>query len=310
MLVHLADWCYRQRRLVVVLWIAALAAALALASSFGGETKQDYLQPGSESQAASETLQAPFPQRRGRHRPGRAPRRVAGSPRPRCGTRPRSSSPRWRAPTTSWASPAHSPRAVPPRSRTTARRRTPTSPSTRRPTSTRRRRPRPWWIPSSPLATTPSRSRSAARSPRCHGGPGSAAKAIGLHCGRHHLAVHVRVRGGDGVATAHRSVRPRHRDRARRGAAPRGRRPGLGDRHGGDGRHRRRHRLRAAHRHPVPQQPRRRPRPTATRPPTAIATAGRAVVFAGITVIVSMLGILLMGQPAMNGFAFTVVLAS
>ena len=65
MLVQLADWCYRQRRLVVVLWIAALAAAFALAISFGGETKQDYLQPGSESQAASETLQAQFPQKAG-----------------------------------------------------------------------------------------------------------------------------------------------------------------------------------------------------------------------------------------------------
>ena len=65
MLVQLADWCYRQRRLVLVLWIAALAAAFALASSFGGETKQDYLQPGSESQAASETLQAQFPQKAG-----------------------------------------------------------------------------------------------------------------------------------------------------------------------------------------------------------------------------------------------------
>ena len=42
---------------------------------------------------------------------------------------------------------------------------------------------------------------------------------------------------------------------------------------------------------------------------TAMATAGRAVVFAGLTVVISMLGILLMGQPAMNGFAFTVVLA-
>ncbi len=42
---------------------------------------------------------------------------------------------------------------------------------------------------------------------------------------------------------------------------------------------------------------------------TAIATAGRAVLFAGMTVVISMLGILLMGQPAMNGFAFTVVLA-
>ena len=42
---------------------------------------------------------------------------------------------------------------------------------------------------------------------------------------------------------------------------------------------------------------------------TAMATAGRAVLFAGMTVVISMLGILLMGQPAMNGFAFTVVLA-
>src|SRR6185436_17280296 len=42
---------------------------------------------------------------------------------------------------------------------------------------------------------------------------------------------------------------------------------------------------------------------------TAISTAGRAVLFAGVTVVISMLGILLMGQPAMNGFAFTVVLA-
>jgi RND superfamily putative drug exporter len=40
-----------------------------------------------------------------------------------------------------------------------------------------------------------------------------------------------------------------------------------------------------------------------------MATAGRAVLFAGITVVISMLGILLMGQPAMTGFAFTVVLA-
>jgi RND superfamily putative drug exporter len=37
----------------------------------------------------------------------------------------------------------------------------------------------------------------------------------------------------------------------------------------------------------------------------AIATAGRAVVFAGLTVVVAMLGILLVGQPALAGFAFT-----
>jgi RND superfamily putative drug exporter len=68
--------------------------------------------------------------------------------------------------------------------------------------------------------------------------------------------------------------------------------------------HRRRHRLRAPHRHPLPQQPRRRPDPRQATL-TAIATAGRAVVFAGLTVVVAMLGILLVGQPALAGFAFT-----
>jgi RND superfamily putative drug exporter len=42
---------------------------------------------------------------------------------------------------------------------------------------------------------------------------------------------------------------------------------------------------------------------------TAISTAGRAVLFAGITVVISMLGILLTGQPALTGFALSVVLA-
>ena len=65
MLVRLADWCYRRRRLVVLAWVAALAGSFALASAFGGELRQDYLQPGSESKAASETLQESFPQRSG-----------------------------------------------------------------------------------------------------------------------------------------------------------------------------------------------------------------------------------------------------
>jgi len=65
MLVSLADWCYRRRRLVGLAWIAALVASFALASSFGGELRQDYLQPGSESKAAADTLQDSFPQRSG-----------------------------------------------------------------------------------------------------------------------------------------------------------------------------------------------------------------------------------------------------
>ncbi len=65
MLVRLADWCYRKRRLVVVMWIAALAGSFALASVFGGEFRQDYMPPGSESKAALDTLKAKFPAKSG-----------------------------------------------------------------------------------------------------------------------------------------------------------------------------------------------------------------------------------------------------
>ncbi|KQZ74963.1 MMPL family transporter [Nocardioides sp. Root151] len=65
MLIRLADLCYRRRRLVVVVWLAALLGAFALASAFSGELKQDYLQPGSESKAASDTLAQSFPQASG-----------------------------------------------------------------------------------------------------------------------------------------------------------------------------------------------------------------------------------------------------
>src|SRR5688572_28002434 len=65
MLMRVADWCFRNRRSVVVLWIAALLGSFALAGSFGGEFRQDYLQPGSESKSASDTLTDKFPQQAG-----------------------------------------------------------------------------------------------------------------------------------------------------------------------------------------------------------------------------------------------------
>ena len=65
MLVRLADRCYRRRRLVVAAWIVALLGSIALVAAFGGEPRQDYLQPGSESAAAAETLEASFPQAAG-----------------------------------------------------------------------------------------------------------------------------------------------------------------------------------------------------------------------------------------------------
>ena len=52
-----------------------LMGSFALASAFGGEYKQDYLQPGSESKAAADTLSGPLPQQAGGHRPDRGPRR-------------------------------------------------------------------------------------------------------------------------------------------------------------------------------------------------------------------------------------------
>ncbi|MCW2735730.1 MMPL family transporter [Nocardioides sp.] len=65
MLVDLADWCFRHRRIVVLAWLGSLAASFLLASAWGGEFRQDYLQPGSESRAASSTLENAFPQRSG-----------------------------------------------------------------------------------------------------------------------------------------------------------------------------------------------------------------------------------------------------
>lgn len=65
MLVNLADWCFRRRRVVVITWLGALVASFLLAGAVGGEFRQDYLQPGSESRAASEALEKSFPQRAG-----------------------------------------------------------------------------------------------------------------------------------------------------------------------------------------------------------------------------------------------------
>jgi putative drug exporter of the RND superfamily len=65
MLIRLADLCYRRRRVVVLVWLAALLGAFALAGAFGGELKQNYLQSGSESKAAADTLARSFPQKSG-----------------------------------------------------------------------------------------------------------------------------------------------------------------------------------------------------------------------------------------------------
>jgi RND superfamily putative drug exporter len=65
MLVRLTGWCYARRRLVVALWVAALVAAIASSVAFGGKFKADYFAPGSESKAALVLLREKFPQQAG-----------------------------------------------------------------------------------------------------------------------------------------------------------------------------------------------------------------------------------------------------
>jgi RND superfamily putative drug exporter len=59
-LARLADFTYRRRRLMVLLWIVAAIAIIALGSAFKGEYHADYNTPGSESKAASDLTKREF----------------------------------------------------------------------------------------------------------------------------------------------------------------------------------------------------------------------------------------------------------
>ncbi|HSC63079.1 MAG TPA: MMPL family transporter [Caldimonas sp.] len=62
---RLAAFAYDRRRLVVAAWIAAIAAALALAAGAGGGFVNSFTLPGTESQRALDLLQQRFPQQSG-----------------------------------------------------------------------------------------------------------------------------------------------------------------------------------------------------------------------------------------------------
>src|SRR3954452_5288209 len=62
-LVRLAEFSYDRRRLVLGLWIAALVLANVLAAAGKGTFAADYSTPGSQSRAAADTLRSSFPQR-------------------------------------------------------------------------------------------------------------------------------------------------------------------------------------------------------------------------------------------------------
>ncbi|MDQ1599047.1 MAG: putative drug exporter of the superfamily, partial [Actinomycetota bacterium] len=62
---RLADLTYRHRLLTVLAWVAALALSIVLAGAFGGEFKADYSAPGSDSSAAQTLLEDEFPAQSG-----------------------------------------------------------------------------------------------------------------------------------------------------------------------------------------------------------------------------------------------------
>ena len=65
MLQHITSWSYRHRWLVVVAWVAVLVSVNLAGSMFGGESKQEFLSPGTDSKAAVELLDERFPDRAG-----------------------------------------------------------------------------------------------------------------------------------------------------------------------------------------------------------------------------------------------------
>jgi putative drug exporter of the RND superfamily len=62
---RLASWCYHRRRRVVASWLLALVVATVAASTVGGEHRADYSMPGSESAAVRQLLAERFPDRSG-----------------------------------------------------------------------------------------------------------------------------------------------------------------------------------------------------------------------------------------------------
>jgi putative drug exporter of the RND superfamily len=65
MLERLARWCYRHRWRTVVLWIVALVGSIALVNVAGGDYTAEFSLPGSESQKAFDLLEEKFPARSG-----------------------------------------------------------------------------------------------------------------------------------------------------------------------------------------------------------------------------------------------------
>src|SRR4051794_17492416 len=61
MLERLADWCYRRRWQTVGLWVLTLVLSIVLSGAFGGDFNTDFSAPSSDSTTAFDLLDARFP---------------------------------------------------------------------------------------------------------------------------------------------------------------------------------------------------------------------------------------------------------
>jgi RND superfamily putative drug exporter len=64
-LIHIADFCYRRRRYVLLAWVVVLIGVFGVGSALKAEHKANYQTPGAESTKAYELLQDRFPARKG-----------------------------------------------------------------------------------------------------------------------------------------------------------------------------------------------------------------------------------------------------
>ncbi|MGZ4371063.1 MAG: hypothetical protein ACXVRK_01020 [Gaiellaceae bacterium] len=81
----LADWSTRHRRLVVVLWVVVLVAAIGISRAVGSHYANNFTLPGTGAQRASDLLARGFRHSRATStrssstpRAGRFPRRLSG----------------------------------------------------------------------------------------------------------------------------------------------------------------------------------------------------------------------------------------
>jgi putative drug exporter of the RND superfamily len=61
MLERIARWSYRRRKIMLLIWVVALVGFLGLASTAGGEYSNDFSLPGAESQEAYDLLKEKYP---------------------------------------------------------------------------------------------------------------------------------------------------------------------------------------------------------------------------------------------------------